>query len=335
MKILYDKHKDSDKIKFILTGSAVLSLHQLSAESLAGRIELHHLQEFTLRESTLNLEILKLSLFDQMNKDEPPQLVGDLIHKLKPFKPLLEEVLQQQLLWSGLPELKNCRNNEERIIYLNNYIQTYLEKDVRAIESITNLVLYRNLMGIVAEQTGSVREDKRIVNALGCTRDTLKKYRGFLEATLLYQDIYPYIGSTIKRFVKSPKGYLRNNGLVSVLTGLVEYKALASSGLIGHRFENWFLNELTVWLARDPMRSEIYFWRLESGAEVDFIVEKKPFIYPFEVAYATTPDIKKLRNLSKFLAEEPRAKWGYYIYRGDFSIDKEHHICFIPAWAVG
>jgi len=337
VKILYDKHKDSDKIKFILTGSAVLSLHQLSAESLAGRIELHHLQEFTLRESALfnEPEILKLSLFDQMNRDEPRQLIGDLIHKLKPFKPLLEDVLQQQLLWSGLPELKNCQDNEERIIYLNNYIQTYLEKDVRAIESITNLTLYRNLMGIIAEQTGSVREDKRIVNALGCTRDTLKKYRGFLEATLLYQDIYPYIGSTIKRFVKSPKGYLRNNGLVSVLTGLVEHKTLASSGLIGHRFENWFLNELTVWLARDPMRSEIYFWRLESGAEVDFIVEKKPFVYPFEVTYNTTPDMKKLRNLSKFLTEEPKAKWGYYIYRGDFSINKERHICFIPAWAVG
>ena len=128
---------------------------------------------------------------------------------------------------------------------------------------------------------------------------------------------------------------LRNNGLISVLTGLVEYKTLASSGLIAHRFENWFLNELSIWLERDSMRSEIYFWRLESGAEVDFIVEKKPFVYPFEVTYNTMPDMKKLRNLSKFLEEEARAKWGYYIYRGDFLIDNERHICFIPAWAVG
>jgi hypothetical protein len=337
IKILYDRYKNLDKIKFILTGSAVLSLHQLSAESLAGRIELYHLQEFTLRESILPnaAEILKLSLFDQMKKDEPPQLIGELIHKLKPYKPLLESALQQQLVWGGLPELKNCQDSEEKIIYLNNYIQTYLEKDVRAIESISNVAVYRNLMNVIAEQTGSVREDQRIINVLGCTRDTLKKYRGFLEATLLYQDIYPYIGSTLKRCVKSPKGYLRNNGLVSILTGLVEYRTLTSTGLIGHRFENWFLNELSVWLARDPMRSEIYFWRLESGGEVDFIVEKKPFVYPFEVTYNTIPDVKKLRNLSKFLADEPRAKWGYYIYRGDFSIDEDRRICFIPAWTVG
>src|SRR3984957_12899207 len=149
------------------------------------------------------------------------------------------------------------QDNEERIIYLNNYIQTYLEKDVRAIESITNLTLYRNLMGIIAEQTGSVREDKRIVNALGCTRDTLKKYRGFLEATLLYQDIYPYIGSTIKRFVKSPKGYLKNNGLVSVLTGLVEYKTLASSGLIGHRLKELQSHFLKSWSLEKKMVEQI------------------------------------------------------------------------------
>lgn len=206
---------------------------------------------------------------------------------------------------------------------------------MRAIETINNLTLYRNLMSIIAEQTGSVRDDKSIVDALGCTRDTLKKYRGFLEATLLYQDIYPFIGTTINRIIKSPKGYLKNNGLISVLTGLYQSKALHSSGKIGYRLENWFLNELRVWLARDPMRSEIYFWRMDTGAEVDFIVEKKPYVYPFEVTYGNIPEIKKLRNLTRFLAETPKAKWGYYIYRGDFSIDETSKICFIPAWAIG
>lgn len=336
VKMLYDQYKDQNKIKFILTGSAVLSLHQLSAESLAGRIELHHLQEFTLLEGILhsNSELLKLSVLDQIGEGEP-SLIEDIIHKLKPFKQELEAELHKLLIWGGLPEIKNCREDNEKIIYLNNYIQTYLEKDVRAIETINNLPLYRNLMSIIAEQTGSVRDEKSIVDALGCTRDTIKKYRGFLEATLLYQDLYPFIGSTLNRIIKSPKGYLRNNGLISVLTGLYQPKVLISSGKIGHRFENWFLNELCVWLARDPMRSEIYFWRKESGNEVDFIVEKRPYIYPFEVTYGNAPEIKKLRNLTRFISEEPKADWGYYLYRGDFAIDEKNKICFIPAWAIG
>ncbi len=337
VKILYDQYKDQQKIKFILTGSAVLSLHQLSAETLAGRIEIYHLQEFSLRESALCIEpkISRLSLLDLLEDENPPDRIDAIIHELKPHKPLLERALQDYLLWGGLPEVRNCREDNEKITYLNNYIQTYLEKDVRAIETVTNLPLYRNLMGIVAEQTGSVREDKSIVDALGCTRDTLKKYRGYLGATLLYQDIYPYIGSSLRRFVKSPKGYLMNNGLVSVLTGFVQLELLLKSGLIGHRLENWFFNELRVWLERNPMRSEIYFWRLETGVEVDFIVQRKPWIYPFEVTYNKTTDMKKLRNLCKFLANEPKAKWGYYVYRGEFAIDYDRRVCFIPAWAVG
>lgn len=337
IKILYDKYKDLDQIKFILTGSAVLSLHQLSAETLAGRIELHHLQEFTLREATLYNEpnIPKLSLFDHIEGDELKQQISTIIHQLMPFKPVLEAELQEQLIWGGLPEIKKCFQDEEKIIYLNNYIQTYLEKDVRAIETITNLTLYRNMMAMMAEQTGSLREDKKIVDALGCTRDTLIKYRGYLEATLLYRDIYPYIGSTVKRLVKSPKGYLMNNGIISILTGMIYYKPLVSTGLIGHRLENWFFNELSTWFARDPMRSEVYFWRKDTGVEVDFVVEKKPYIYPFEISHKSTMDKKKLRNLVKFMSEEPKATWGYYIYRGDFAVDTENHVCFLPAWAIG
>ncbi len=336
IKVLYDQFKGEDKIKFILTGSAILSLHQFSAESLAGRIELHHLYEFTLREAALvkyqNLSLT--SLFDLIDGAKHPEEIGQVIHELSPFKPMLSKQLEELLIWSGLPEIFEIPTEEEKILYLSNYIQTYLEKDIRPIQTITDLHLYRNLMNIIAEQTGSVREDQKIIEALGCTRDTLKKYRGYLGSTLQYQDVYPFIGSTLKRVVKSPKGYLLNNGIVSVLTGLNQIPLLEKSGLIGHRFENWFLNELNTWLAREPYRAEIYYWRLSTGTEVDFVLERKPKIYPFEVTYKGIPDRKKIKNLYRFLAEEPRAEWGYYIYRGNFQVDEEKKICFIPSWAI-
>lgn len=336
IKVLYDRFKGQDKIKFILTGSAILSLHQLSAESLAGRIEIHHLYEFTLREATLvkhrNLSLT--SLFDLIDDAAHPEEIGKVINELTPFKPILAKQLDELLVWSGLPEIFEIPTDEEKIMYLNNYIQTYLEKDISPIDTITDLHLYRNLMNIVAEQTGSVRDDQKIIDALGCTRDTLKKYRGYLGATLQYLDIYPFIGNTMKRIVKSPKGYLLNNGIVSVLTGLAQLLLLEKSGLIGHRFENWFLNELNTWLAREPFRAEIFYWRLSTGTEVDFVVERKPKVFPFEVTYNGKPDRKKIKNLCRFLESESRAEWGYYIYRGKFQVDKENKICFIPSWAV-
>ena len=122
---------------------------------------------------------------------------------------------------------------------------------------------------------------------------------------------------------------------MSCLTGIVQFSLLVKSTLIGHRLENWFLNELDEWLARSMMKSQVYFWRLSTGVEVDFIVEQKPRVFPFEVTCNTSIDSEKVRNLKKFILDEPKATWGYYIYQGEFKIDHENKICFIPAWALG
>jgi len=335
IKILYDCYKDQDKIKWILTGSAILSLHRLSAESLAGRIELHYLSEFNLREQSLLTELSMPtdSLLDQLVSPDEEGL-SDYMSRIMPYKPILKNNLDQTLVWGGFPELLSLDSLDRKILYLNNYLQTYLEKDVQSVESILDLMLYRRMMDIFAEQTGSVRDDNCILQALHCARDTLKKYRGYLEATLLYVDIYPYIESHLKRLVKSPKGYCLNNGLISVLTGITDGNILEKTGGIGHRLENWFLNELRTWLARMPEQSTIYYWRTSSGAEVDFIVVKKPWVYPFEVTQSQAIPYKKLRNLKTFMQDEPKAKWGYFIYPGNFRIDRENRIIYIPSWAV-
>ncbi len=337
IKMLYDQYKDQQKIKFILTGSAVLDLHKLTAESLAGRIEIYALQEFNLREATSLYEphLPTDSVFDLLGPQVAPDTLENLVNQLAPFRPRLTLELEQQFIWGGFPELFNLPTTEEKIIYLRNYFQTYLEKDIRSIGTITDLNLYRNMMDILAEQTGSVRDDQRIVSALACTRETLKKYRGYLAATLLFMDIYPYIGSSLKRLVKSPKGYLLSNGIISILTGLTDLSILVKTGMIGHRMENWFLNELLVWTARMPLRQAICYWRAASGVEVDFVVVKKPTVLPFEVTYQDQVDRKKVRSLTQFLREEPKASWGYYIYRGEFEVDEKNKIIFLPAWIIG
>lgn len=337
IKILYDRFKGQDKLKVILTGSAVLGLHKLSAESLAGRIELHYLQEFSLREAVRLKEttLPMYSILDCLYAEDPVSQIESVVHALLPFKKLLQDALLAQYTWGGFPETLVMITAEEKITYLNNYLQTYLEKDVRAIETITDLHTYRNLINIIAEQTGSLRDDQRIVSALGCTRDTLKKYRGYLEATLLFVEIYPYINSSLKRLVKSPKGYLCSNGLLSTLTGITKFDLLEKTGQLGHRIENWFLNELNTWRSRHPALSSIHYWRTSSGREVDFIVVQKPEIFPFEITSTTQIDTKKIKNLITFLQEEPKARFAYYIYHGNFFVDKKNRIIGLPAWVIG
>jgi len=339
IKELYDQYKDKNRIKFILTGSSFLALHQLSAESLAGRIEIYYLREFNLFEATALQHTIALpssSIFEFITGPQPDiQLLENHVNLCSPLRRSLENSLTQQLLWGGLPEVLTTSTDDNKRIYLSNYLQTYLEKDVRDIQTITDINLYHQLMETIAEQTGSLRQDTELLKVLGCSRDTLKKYRGILMATLMYTEIYPFIGSSLKRLVKSPKAYLLDNGLISYLTGIDELAVLQKSGLIGHRFESWFLKELQIWLDRETRRSEIYYWRTSNGNEVDFIVQKNPFVYAFEVTYSNRVQDKKIKNLINFMANEPKAKLGFYIYTGEYFYDSKNNICFLPAWAIG
>lgn len=335
VKAIYDTYIHQDQIKIILTGSAVLGLHQLTAESLAGRIELHTIEAFTLREAAqFNApKIPRIPLFESLISYDFDVLTTH-IDQLKPFKPLLLSALDAQLIWGGLPEVVEAENDHARMTYLNNYLQTYLEKDVRALETITDLELYRNLLQICAEQTGSMRDIQRLCQALGSKADTVKKYQGYLEATLLFTQLYPYMTSSLGRLVKSPKAYVLNNGLISMLTGLLELGQLRVTGQIGHRFENWFFTELRTWLARSPMPGNIHYLRTSGGAEIDFIVRQGQLLLPIETTLKAHINPHKLRALKRFLANEPKAQYGLVVYSGEFKVDQTDRIIYLPAWCM-
>jgi len=338
VKLIYDTHKGKNHIKFILTGSAHLNLHRLTAESLAGRVELLHLREFNLKEMTQllhpDLSLPQDGTFELIFGSRDFKKLEAIFLHLRPFQNLFVESLENHLVWGGLPETFEEKSERAHLRYLGDYLQTYLEKDIRAIETISDLHLYENLMKISAELTGSLRDDKKILDALHCSRDTLSKYRNFLAATLQYTEIYPFVDSSIKRLVKAPKGYLINNGLVSYLTGIHDLSILKTTGHIGHRLENWFLNEIQSWLDTCPERHEITFFRTPAGAEVDFIISLGTKIIPFEISFTTQVLSKKINNLKSFMKSTPECKFGVCCYLGSLSYDEENHILFLPAWMI-
>ncbi|MFH1831745.1 MAG: AAA family ATPase [bacterium] len=352
IKIIYDTHKGNNSIKFLLTGSAHLNLHKLTTESLAGRVELLSLREFNLKETThlMHQDILDSSqndfvqnVFDIIfnTKDISAidmhmleETLKKIIDQARPFQKILQESLHQHLVWGGLPEVIEAPSEPLRLKYLGDYLQTYLEKDIRAIDSIGDLNMYQNLMKICAEVTGSVRDDKKIIDALHCSRGTLLKYRDYLLATLQYTELFPFIKSSIKRLVKSPKDYLINNGLISYLTGIHDLAILKTTSLIGHRFENWFLNEIQTWLDTQTENCQTYFWRTAAGAEVDFVVTRGRQIIPFEITYAAQIETKKLNNLKNFMIACPESSIGVFCYMGPLAFDQENRILFLPAWII-
>lgn len=338
VKLIYDAHKGKDHIKFLLTGSAHLNLYHLTTESLAGRVELLNLREFTLVEmahlQNPELSLARGSAFDIIFNSGRIEELAERALEARPFQLILQSALESHLIWGGLPELSSEASDKGRLRYLGDYLQTYLEKDIRAIDTIGDLQLYKNLIKISAELTGSLRNDKKLIDALHCSRNTLEKYRNFLLATLQYTEIYPYIESSLKRLTKSPKGYLINNGLISYLTGIHDYSLLTTTGMVGHRFENWFLNEVKTWLDAQVERHEAYFWRTAAGAEVDFVITLGRRVVPFEITYASRVEVKKFNNLKAFMRDTPQASIGVFCYMGPLSFDEKDRILFLPAWML-
>ena len=268
IKVIYDEFKNKNVIKFVLTGSASLDLHNLSAESLAGRIELLNMREFTIKEMAMynhGIDIKDESLLDAIANH--PKEIPAIIESASPYRDILQESLDFQVVYGGLPEVIALESERERLRYLDQYIQSYLEKDVRKVADISDLDLYQKLLEVLSEHTGSLRDDTRLLESLGCARNTLKKYRNYLIATKVYHEVYPVMNDALKRIIKSPKGYVRNNGVVSLLTGLDNLDLLKTSGKIGHRLENWFLKELQVWLDRDVKRLGVFIHNLVSCVE--------------------------------------------------------------------
>lgn len=338
IKILYDTYKSRNMLKFILTGSAHLNLHKLTTESLAGRVEILNLREFNLRELAQlehqSIQFPQDGALDIIFNSKEITSLQKIVSEIRPFQKLLEQSLMTHLLWGGLPEIIEEPTEEYRLKYLGDYLQTYMEKDIRSIDTIGDIQLYYNLLKISAEQTGSLRDDAKIIEALHCSHITLSKYRGYLNATLQYRELFPFIQSTLKRIVKSPKGYVINNGLISYLTGIFDLQILKTSGQIGHRFENWFLNEAQSWLDTQSQKNALYFWRTHAGAEIDVIIERGRQIVPCEITFSPSIQSKKINNLKNFLKNSPNASVGVYCYTGPLSFDLENKILFLPAWVL-
>lgn len=335
IKLMYDRFKPHSKIKFILTGSGALSLHQHSAETLAGRIFLYELFPFGLEEAArfrLGNTALARPLTTLLL--ESPRDVAHAMLRLEPHRAELQRLLSELLIWGGFPEVLALPDHDARKTYLANYRQTYLEKDIRAIDSVGDITAFNHVLEIIASQVGSPRQDKRLYETIGISAATFKKYLSILAATFLYTEIPPYIHSPLRRIVKAPKAYLADNGLLSYLRGLYDIATLEQSAAIGAWFENFALGALRTVVGQHAVPPKIYYWRTSGNVEVDFVIHHEANIIPVEVKYAKRIDPRLTKHLREFLHHEKRATFGVVFYQGEFHFDERERIYYIPAWAA-
>lgn len=173
------------------------------------------------------------------------------------------------LLHGGYPEAL-ARPSAARLWFAS-YVQTYLERDVRAVTAVRDLATFRRFLALVASRHGQVLNRTDLAAPLGVSVPTITQWLGVLETTAQILIVPPFYENFGKRLIKSPKVYLADSGLACHLLGIDSDAELRKSPFAGSLFEGLIASEIVKAQVNAGRRREIYHFRDEQGLEVDFV----------------------------------------------------------------
>ncbi|MCB1118002.1 MAG: ATP-binding protein [Chlamydiia bacterium] len=252
--------------KFVLTGSQNLMISQQVSQTLAGRIAI--------------LTLLPLSLAEL---DSNKLLPADL----------------SQMLFQGFYPRIHAQTVDPADWY-SSYLQTYVERDVRQVQNVSDLALFRRFMKLCAGRVGQLLNVSSLSNDCGVSVGTVNAWLSILEASYVLFLLRPHHKNFRKRLVKSPKLYFYDVGLASHLLEIQSAKELDLHHLRGHLFESMILADLQKQRFNQGRLPNCFFWRDKTGDEVDCIIEQGERLTPVEIKVAQTLHSDFFSGLAKW-----------------------------------
>ena len=158
--------------------------------------------------------------------------------------------------------------------YHADYVQSYLERDVRTLAAVHDLGTFQRFMRLAAARTAQLLNLNALANDCGISQPTAGAWINVLEASYVVKRIAPYHRNFGKRLVKAPKLYFVDTGLAAWLLGITSEAALATHYAVGALFETWVVCEALKWRAARGDAQPLYFWRDNIGNEVDLLIER-------------------------------------------------------------
>jgi len=202
-------------------------------------------------------------------------------------------------------------------VWFRSYIQTYLERDVRAVTAIKNLATFRRFLMLLASRCGGMLNRSDLATPLGVSIPTVSEWLNILEITAQIVLVPPYFENFGKRLVKSPKVYFVDSGLACHLLGMESAAMLEKSPFLGPFLEGWVAAEIMKHQLNCGRARELYYFRDRTGLEVDFLVPgRKQSLILAEIKAARTvrpEDAGPLRHLAR--AIPGRAVRGFVVHR--------------------
>jgi len=253
--------------RFLLTGSHQPALHQAVSQSLAGR--------------TAVLTLLPLSAAELRASGRTVQTF-------------------EWLAGGAFPRLHEHGLDASR--FFNGYIQTHLERDVRALIQLKDLRRFQAFLVLLAGRTGQLVNYASLAGDVGVSATTIKDWISVLVASYIVFDLPPYFANIGKRLIKAPKLYFTDTGLCAHLMGIRTADQAARDPLRGALFENAVVLEVLKHRLNAGRRPDLFFYRDSNGTEVDLLVRSGRAFHGVEIKSAATFTPQFVRGLTAFRA---------------------------------
>lgn len=190
------------------------------------------------------------------------------------------------------------------------YVATYVERDVRQISRVADLLQFQRFMRLMAARAGQLLNLNAVANDLGIAQTTARDWLAVLESSYITFRLPPYHGNFGKRLVKTPKLYFHDTGLAAWLLGITQADALAVHPMRGALFENLLVAEYLKYLRHHGIGNAMHFWRDNTGNEVDLLLERAGVLWPVEMKSGATFQRDWLRALHTWQRHAAAARQG-------------------------
>ena len=301
--------------RFILSGSANLALLSHVSETLAGRaayFTLHPMTRREVRHSTSQPLFLAEFLRTRTLPDEAAEPVAD-----------------QEVLVGGLPPA--CLGPADAVPeWFRGYVQTYVERDVRQLSQITDLVAFRTLAQLAALRTGQVLVISTLARDAKLSAATAGRYLNLLEASFLIRRLPPFLKNRSLRLIKSPKLYVTDSGLAAYLAGVDHLEPGRDDLLRGALYETYVAQNLAALLEAYLPDAQLAYWHEQGRREVDFVIEAGRNVVAIEVKAATRWDESDLAGLHAFANRTPACIAAVLAYNGREAVQLSERLFAIP-----
>jgi predicted AAA+ superfamily ATPase len=274
---------NNPKRKFIISGSSNFSLLKNITQSLAGR--------------TAVFELMPVSYSE--------------------IKHFAAQKTLDKLLFDGFYPAVYAGKNSPELLY-SNYVKTYLERDVRDLLRVNNMLQFQTFLRLCAGRIGSIFNASELSNEVGVSVTTVKSWLSMLQTSYTVFLLPPYFENLNKRLTKRPKLYFTDTGIACYLLDIENDVQLSKDKMRGHLFENFVVMEYLKSRLNKGRESNLYFYRDSNRNEVDLLLRKGDCFTAIEIKSSQTyhPDFEKgIKAFEKIFGNRVTDK--KVIYAGD------------------